>query len=363
LAAAVAASCVGQSVAATSAVGILEKYSFADFLGEHGKSYEADEHSKRKAIFDVNLAKVLAHNRDYEGGKQTWYLAMNHLADWTPEEYKKLRSKKTGDQWGQSPEVEAELASAGPNPTSVDWRTKGNVVTKVKNQGGCGSCWAFAATETMESHYAIASGKLLTLAPQAYVNCVKNPNSCGGTGGCEGATAELGYNTSKTLGLPLESDLPYQGADGACKPYKAAVKNTGYVKLPANDATALETAVTTKGPIAITAAAEPWMLYGGGVFAGCTGDSGADLDHGIQVVGYTPTYWIVRNSWGPTWGEKGYIYISRKNDATTSIDKTPGDGVACKPYPATQTVKGECGMLSDSAYPTGLSAGDSEIVV
>merc|ERR1712039_698174 len=72
--------------------------------------------------------------------------------------------------------------------------------------------------------------------------------------------------------------------------------NTGYVKLPANDAKALETAVAAKGPIAITAAAEPWMLYGGGVFEGCTGASGADLDHGIQVVGYTPTYWIVRTA-------------------------------------------------------------------
>merc|ERR1711948_5609 len=107
--------------------------------------------------------------------------------------------------------------------------------SKVKNQGGCGSCWAFAATETMESQYAIASGKLLELAPQAYVDCVKNPQSCGGTGGCEGATAELAYNTSKTLGLPLEADLPYQGMDGTC-----------------NDAKALETAVAAKGPIAIT---------------------------------------------------------------------------------------------------------------
>jgi len=335
---------------------------FEQFLEEHGKSYAREERSQREATFSTNLAKVLAHNRGYEAGKHSWYLAMNHLADWTPEEYKKLRSRKSGEPWFQSPQVEAELSTDGPNPSTVDWREK-NVVSKVKNQGGCGSCWAFASTETMESQYAIASGKLLELAPQAYVNCVKNPEACGGTGGCEGATFELAYNTSKVLGLPLEADLPYQGMDGTCKPYKAAVKNSGFVKLPANDAKALETAVATKGPIAITAAAEPWMLYGGGVFSGCTGDSGADLDHGIQVVGYTPTYWIVRNSWGPTWGEKGYIYISRKNDDTTTIDKTPQDGVACKPYPKTQTVKGECGMLSDSAYPTGLTAGDSEIVV
>merc|ERR1739845_301449 len=106
--------------------------------------------------------------------------------------------------------------------------------------------------------------------------------------------------------------------DGPCKPYKAAVKNTGYVKLPANDAKAMEAAVASKGPIAITAAAEPWMLYGGGVFSGCTGASGADLDHGVQAVGYTKDYWIVRNSWGPDWGEEGYIYISRARDNETA---------------------------------------------
>jgi len=289
-------------------------------------------------------------------------MAMNHLADWTPEEFKRLRAKKSGETWGQGLRLEAELPSGSPNPASIDWRTK-SVVTPVKDQGGCGSCWAFAATETMESHYAIASGKLLTLAPQAYVNCVKNPDSCGGTGGCEGATAELAFNTSETLGLPLESDVPYKGRDGTCKPYKAAVKNTGYVTLPANNANALETALATKGPIAITVAAEPWMLYGGGVFDGCNGASGSDLDHGVQAVGYTSTYWMVRNSWGKGWGEKGYIYISRKKDAETSIDKTPGHGVACKPIPKTQTVGGECGILFDTSYPTGVSAPGDEVVV
>merc|ERR1711879_312967 len=120
-----------------------------------------------------------------------------------------------------------------------------------KNQGGCGSCWAFASTETMESHYAIASGKLVVLAPQGYVNCVKNPHKCGGTGGCQGAT-ELAFNTSADLGLPLETDLPYKGRDEKCTAYKAAVKNTGFVKLPVNDANAFETALATKGPLAIT---------------------------------------------------------------------------------------------------------------
>ena len=104
------------------------------------------------------------------------------------------------------------------NPASLDWRTKG-AVSPVKNQGGCGSCWAFSATESVESHYQIASGKLLELAPQTYVNCVKNPNGCGGTGGCEGATMELAFNLTMTSGIALESDIPYKGTDQTCTAY------------------------------------------------------------------------------------------------------------------------------------------------
>jgi len=363
VAAAVGGFSIAQSSATFGAADTLQNYTFEAFLAEHGKSYGQKEYPKRKVIFQANLKMVVSHNQEYEAGKHTWFLAMNHLADWTPEEFKRLRAKKSGEAWGQSRRQEVELlSSSDSNPPSIDWRTK-NAVTPVKNQGGCGSCWAFAATETMESHFAIASGKLVQLSPQAYVSCVQNPNGCGGTGGCEGATFELAFNTSETLGLPLETEFPYRGVDGTCGQYKPAVKNTGFVKLPVNDAKALETALATKGPIAITVAAEQWQLYGGGVFEGCTGATGSDLDHGVQAVGYTPTYWIVRNSWGGSWGEKGYIYISRNNDAKTSIDATPDHGVACKPYPKTQTVAGECGILFDTSYPTGVAAAGSDIVV
>jgi cathepsin L len=336
-------------------------YTFEEFLLEHGKTYEREEHFTRKLLFEATLEKVVAHNQEFQAGQHSWFMAMNHLSDWTPAEFKRLRAKKSGEAWGQSPPTTLKSEASGPNPTSVDWRKK-NVVTPVKNQGGCGSCWAFASTETMESHYAIASGKLLVLAPQGYVDCVTNPHECGGKGGCEGATEEIAFNMSSVLGLPLETDLPYQGMDGKCQPYKAAVKNTGYVKVPSNDASAFETALATKGPLAITVAAEPWMSYGGGVFNGCTGAVGAELDHGVQAVGYTPEYWIVRNSWGPGWGEKGYIFISREKDDVTSVDTKPADGVACQPYPTSQTVKGECGIFSDSSYPT-FDAVNEEIVV
>jgi len=330
-----------------------EDITFDTFLTRHGKTYTAAERASREATFDWAKKVVLAHNRQYEAGETTWYMALNHLADQTPAELAKLRSTK----YDPSSFATERLTATAPNPASVDWRVKG-AVTKVKNQGGCGSCWAFSATETVESHYQIASGKLLTLAPQTYVNCVQNPKQCGGTGGCEGATMELAFNLTKTSGIALESDMPYKGRDESCTAYTAAVKVGGYVKLPVNEASGLETALATKGPVSVTVSAEPWQLYGGGVFKGCSSGlfKSNTLDHGVQAVGYTADYWIVRNSWGASWGEEGFIRISRANDDKTFTDNKPSDGVACKPFPKSQTVGGECGILFDTSYPTGVTA-------
>lgn len=337
-------------------------YDFDAYLKQFAKSYESEEYTKRKAIFEQNLQKVQKHNEEYKAGVHTWFMTVNQLADFTEREFQQLRSKK----YSPSHHPVGDLESSEPNPSEVDWRTKG-AVTAVKNQGGCGSCWAFSATETLESHYQIATGQLVELAPQTFVNCVKNPKHCGGTGGCEGATMELAFNLTASTGIALESDLPYAGRDAKCMPYKAAVKCTGYVKNPVNDAKALETALASKGPQSVTVAAEPWQLYGGGIFHGCSkgflGHQDNTLDHGVQAVGYTQDYWIVRNSWGPGWGEKGYIRISRANDAKTFVDSKPADGVACDPVPKQQMVGGECGILFDTSYPVGLTKGAEEVVV
>jgi len=343
----------------------LSSFNFGDYLAQHEKSYAVEEHAVRKEIFEKNLAIVKNHNEQYRAGQQSWWMEMNAFADWKPEEFKRLLSKRRDLPRLQAPTVMPIKTQA--NPDSIDWRTK-NVVTAVKNQGGCGSCWAFSAIESVESHYAIANNKLLTLAPQAFVDCVQNPNECGGTGGCEGATMELAFNMTRDKGVPLETDLPYKGRDETCSSYKPAVKVTGYVKLPVNSADGLETALATKGPISVTVAAEPWMLYGGGTFTGCSrssSGSGSELDHGVQAVGYTQDYWIVRNSWGPQWGDKGYILLSRSVDDKTFVDETPTDGTACKPYPKNQTIGGECGVLFDTSYPTGAAPAshDDTIVV
>jgi len=344
-------------------------FSFESYLEEFGKSHDSNQYLNRLALFEVELLQVVSQNEAYLSGESTWYAELNEFSDWTVEEFKQLKKGNSRTDSGSHPV--ARSLGAAANPTRKDWRdATPSVVTAVKDQGGCGSCWAFGSTEVMESHYAINTGELLTLAPQAYVNCAPNPTHCGGTGGCEGSIPELAFNTSAQIGLPLESDLPYHGTDAACTPYKAAVVNSGYTKLPENDADALETALASIGPIAVNVATSSgpdyglgWVRYGGGIFSGgCTAND-CVLDHIVAAVGYDQDYWLVRNSWGASWGEHGYIRLARANDVVTYLDNSPGSGVACLPFPQTQSPMGESGILFDTSYPTDVRAASSSIVV
>jgi cathepsin L len=245
-------------------------------------------------------------------------------------------------------------------PASVDWRNS-SIVTDVKDQEMCGSCWAFAATECIESAVAQATGQLLILSEQNMVDCTPNPSKCGGSGGCEGATAELGYSYVISNGIASEDDYPYKGVDGNCDesiPKSASI--TSFVMLPQNDYHALMVAVATIGPIAVTVAASPWSLYSSGVFKGCPKPGqDVDLNHGVQLVGYGTDpdegdYWLVRNSWGTGWGEDGYIRLERHSDGSStwcSPDNEPLDGDGCPGGPSPITVCGSCGIWYDSAYP------------
>jgi cathepsin L len=341
-------------------------YSVDQYQSEFQKAYLGkEEQDLRRRLFEAELHEVQAQNVEYANKRSTWYATMNEFSDLSAQEQSQLRKGRANVDMGPRPAA-VSLDRLAANPDKFDWREH-NVATKVKNQGGCGSCWAFGSTAVLESHYAIATGKLVVLAPQAYVNCAPNPNDCGGTGGCEGSIPELAFNWSATKGLPLEADLRYEGHDAPCKPYKAAVQNSGgYVKLQENSAEALETAVATQGPIAVNVAAN-WMRYGGGIFSGgCTGTS-CTLDHIVAVYGYDKAgegYWLVRNSWSETWGENGYIRLSRKNDNVTYTDTSPKKGTGCKPFPKVQRVMGESGVLFDTSYPTGVGeATDATLVV
>ena len=272
---------------------------------------------------------------------------------------KMMRGKKIASP-ATLPRVLSTEAKPSPlfsqNPPSKSWM---DYQSPVKNQGGCGSCWAFATTEVLESHLAISENTTtpLVLAPQTLVNCVKNPRKCGGTGGCSGATAEIGFNFTKSFSMALEADLPYKAQDEPCTSYPKTVTCKGYVKNKQNSVEALETALQI-GPVAITVSAN-WATYGGGIFeGGCSPpDFGVSctLDHAVVAVGYSAKDWLVRNSWGGAWGEKGYIRLTRAHDNTTYSDTQPQEGSACAPYPQTQSPMGESGILFDTAYPIGVS--------
>jgi cathepsin L len=243
-------------------------------------------------------------------------------------------------------------------PKNVDWRERG-ITTPVKDQGSCGSCWAFATSAVLESHISLQNeGKSVIVSPQELVDCVNNDQKCGGTGGCNGATQELGFKYIEQNGISSLSNYPYFAKEGKCNSenVKKSAKIGSFVKLPENDYNALMQSVATIGPIAISVAASEWSFYDSGVF---NGFCGTEVNHVVALEGYGTDengndYWLVRNSWSENWGENGYIRIYREKsakDVTCDIDSNPNAGNGCEGGPSEISVCGLCGILSDAAYP------------
>ncbi|KHN07963.1 Vignain [Glycine soja] len=200
----------------------------------------------------------------------------------------------------------------GSVPASVDWRKKG-AVTDVKDQGHCGSCWAFSTVVAVEGINQIKTNKLVSLSEQELVDCDTEENA-----GCNGGLMESAFQFIKQKGgITTESYYPYTAQDGTCDASKAndlAVSIDGHENVPGNDENALLKAVANQPvSVAIDAGGSDFQFYSEGVF---TGDCSTELNHGVAIVGYGATvdgtsYWIVRNSWGPEWGEQGYIRMQR----------------------------------------------------
>jgi len=290
-------------------------------------------------------------------------MGINHLLDHTDSELKSMRGIHKG-LMHYSVSARATLSSySDPEilkglPKRVDWRESG-VVTPVKDQGRCGSCWSFAAAEAIESLFSRATGQLVELSEQNILDCTPNPLHCGGRGGCEGATAELAFEQMEITGISSEWAYPYMsygGDDFECnKKPRAYAKISGYVTLPSNQQDPLLVAVAQIGPIAVSVDASKWSFYDSGVFDSCN-QTQPDIDHAVLLVGYGTDdqfgdYWLIRNSWSPGWGEKGYIRIRREITPRCGYDITPSDGSGCDGGPPTITVCGTCGILYDSAYP------------
>jgi len=349
-----------------------ESYTFDMYCAEFGRSYEAGsaEFNTRKALFDANLAHILAHNKDTT---KTWKEGVNQFTDRTVDEFKAYLGYRLDMKLAQTQSLGQRAPSMTPEeakvvraslPDSVDWRQK-NAVTPVKNQGACGSCWTFAASETLESLWFLKTNKLVVLSEQQFASCTENPQHCGGTGGCSGGTAEVAYATAiKFGGVASEAEYPYKSGNGQDFPCKFSNASTppvahlsSYVVLPENEQTPLLNAVATVGPIAISVDASAWSRYSSGVFSGCS-TTEIDINHAVQLVGYgtdssAGDYWLVRNSWGSSWGESGYIRVFRgdADKPECGPDNHPQDGTGCDNGPTQVTACGTCGILYDSCYP------------
>ncbi|XP_059647820.1 cysteine proteinase mucunain-like [Cornus florida] len=303
---------------------------YESWLVRHGKNYNAiGEKEKRFEIFKDNLRFIderNAENRPYKVG-------LNKFADLTNDEY---RSKFVGSKFDRkkmlsTPRSDRYAFRAGDDlPESVDWRSKG-AVAPVKDQGQCGSCWAFSTVGSVEGINKIVTGDMITLSEQELVDCDKSYNN-----GCNGGLMDYAFEfIINNGGIDSEADYPYKATDGMCDQNRKnarVVTINGYEDVPENDEKSLQKAVASQPvSVAIEAGGRDFQLYTSGVFTGhCT----QQLDHGVVAVGYGTEdgkdYWIVRNSWGPNWGESGYIRMERNINTKT----------------------GKCGIAMEASYPT-----------
>ena len=352
---------------------------FEDYVNHYKKVYASvTETSTRKQLYRDRLALVKQHNLRTD---TTYTRGINHLSDRTDEELTQIKGLDRAlhrHQMNQrKPQQQQQQQPKTPLPKSLDWRDS-NIITPVKNQGKCGSCWTFASAETVESHWALKTGKLQELSEQFILDCTPNTHQCGGTGGCGGGTAELAYARLKVLGgIPSEWEYPYVSILGNASTchglplapeqahagaVAAAANVTGFHATATNSYDDMIANLALKGPLAISVDAGSWHDYSGGIFDGGN-HTHPDLDHLVQLVGYGTTdtgddYWLVRNSWTPLWGEGGYIRLKRvdpsKNNgqgAACGVDITPLDGNGCQDGPPSVTVCGQSGVLYDGVYP------------
>ncbi|XP_014233547.1 cathepsin L1-like [Trichogramma pretiosum] len=337
------------------------------FKTSYNKKYASlREEAARLSTFLANKEKIEQHNAKFDRGEVEFTMAMNQFGDLTREEFAKRmngynRGGRTkikpsffgnklpfwayppgtyiGDKlsYGAIPSVkrdtedylnEAAIYVAPPEnvqlPAEIDWRTLG-AVTPVKDQGDCGSCWAFSATGSLEGQHFRRNGSLVSLSEQNLVDCSTNF----GNNGCDGGLMDHAFLYVKVnRGIDKEDAYPYEADDSRCRYQRDEVGATdvGYTDIPEGNEKALQAAVATVGPIsvAIDASSDHFQFYHKGVYYDPTCSS-EELDHGVLVVGYGTDkltkrdYWLVKNSWAESWGDMGYIKMSRNRHNNCGI--------------------------------------------
>jgi len=354
----------------------LKGYTFAQYTRDFRRRYVpgTDEYAHREAIFNRNLANIRRHNANQT---HSWKQGVNRFTDMDPVEFKKLNKLRRAPRGAdevyppkkiiKAPTTE-ELRNGLPLPVQVDYRqwNSPRVLTSVKDQGACGNCWAHAATESIESYFALLTGSLPVLSTQQITSCAPPPN----VDGCGGGFASVGfmYINSTENGQTEEWGYPFvdyyfnnQDPLAVTSPClnvtdAASIQGQsltragvdGYHRVHANDAQATMYALATAGPLAISVAASAWQSYESGIMqlTDPTDPAMWQVDHAVQMVGYgfdaglSMKYWIVRNSWGSLWGEEGFIRLERP------------DVEPCSPEsPLTERVCGVTACLGAPEYP------------
>lgn len=302
-----------------------------NWVDKHSKSYKSmQEYHQRKQIFGQNMEFINRHN----SLNKNYTLGMNHFGDLTHSEWS---DKFLGYNFKyQKPSTNTHIFNENqPLQSTVDWRQKG-AVTPVKNQGQCGSCWSFSATGSMEGAHYLSTNQLVSLSEQELVDC----SSAEGDQGCFGGLMDNAFKfVIQNGGIDTEKDYQYFARTGSCntkKEKKHAATFSSYQDVTHNSETQLAHAVQQQPvSVAIEADQPSFQFYKSGIF---DTTCGTNLDHGVLAVGYgsqtdstgnSMNYWIVKNSWGASWGNNGYILLAKDVSAP----------------------EGQCGIAMQASYP------------
>jgi C1A family cysteine protease len=276
---------------------------FKLWMNANEREYEGEtEYLRRFITYLDNKDKVAALNKDADGVTY----ALNKFADWSAEEFSSLLGMKGWVPKNLSHIPDQKPADIVTAPATFNWCSQGKC-TPVKDQGQCGSCWAFATTENIESVYSIKGRGLPVLAPQQIVDCDSGELGCGG-----GDPSQAYQYVKNQGGLDLEQYYPYRAVQGRCA--FSAAHIGAKIEGEANgfggseQQMAANLASNNGAPYSILVDASSWQFYNGGILTAAK--CGRNIDHAVQVVGYDMNqYWTVRNSWGRGWGESGFIRL------------------------------------------------------
>jgi len=287
---------------------------FQEFLKKENKRYTTiEEYMARFNIFKANYMRLEAMTLSPDSKAKTYSVGINKFFDMTPQEFRRtylnLDIKVVDKIKARSQGLTFSENSA---PASHDWRDHG-AVGPVKDQGSCGSCWAFSTVGNLEGLNYLKNNKFVQYSEQQLVDCDKIDS------GCNGGLMENAYTyLQKAGGIETSADYRYTGRGQSCKfdKTKAALQVSGFVFAKSEDEEEIKEFLFTTGPLAIALNADPLQFYNGGVIdADASECDPQGLNHGVTLVGYGSEngqdYWIVKNSWGTGWGENGYFRMAR----------------------------------------------------